>query len=44
MKCAMNKLCGGGGDTAKRTRGEIKTFSECKGVCLPQSKDYKSDT
>lgn len=31
MKCAMNKLCGGG-DTAKRS--ECGAFSECRGVAF----------
>lgn len=31
MKCAMNKLCGGG-DTAEKAGCEIKAFSECRGV------------
>lgn len=42
MKCAMNKLCGGG-DTAKKTRCEIKAFSVCKVVAFLSQSDHESD-
>ena len=40
MKCAMNKLCGGG-DTAKSTWVWDQGFSECKGVAFLSQWDLK---
>lgn len=43
MKCAMNKLCGGGGDTAKKTRCQIEAFLECQRAAVLIQLDNESD-
>lgn len=44
MKCAMNKLCGGGGDTAKKTGCEMEAFLECQRAAFLVQLDNESDT
>lgn len=43
VKCAMNKLCGGSGDAAKRIGFQIKAFSECQRAAFLIQLDNDSD-